>query len=286
MTLRLLARRPEDRPEDAFAVHDALADILRRFGGGSGLPPRYPSGAPARRDEASTMVDAPPLSFATDVPPASRLTANLQKVQTSEIGNQWHSALSELEQTIHSTREKGGARAKDADHAAERVQYGRTLVVSIERATHTAAEAQSRVDRLEAKARAFRANLGHAIDTLGHERSRERAHATALQTRREALADTRTSDPAQTEAVVWEKAALAAEEERVRSLEADLVFQIVELQGQLDAQNLELDAELRSATAKLEGALGALRHLTGEFIRTLDDAAATVLPAGRPRPRS
>jgi len=86
--------------------------------------------------------------------------------------------------------------------------------------------------------------------------------------------------------VVWEKAALAAEEERVRSLEADLVFQIVELQGQLDAQNLELDAELQSATAKLEGALGALRHLTGEFIRTLDDAAATVLPAGRPRPRS
>jgi hypothetical protein len=237
-----------------------------------------------RRDDASTVVDAPPLSFATDVLPVSRLTANLHKVQTSEIANRWPTALAELERTIHSARKEGGTRARSADRATECVEYGRTLVISIERATRASAEAQARVDRLEAKGREFRANLGHAIDTLSREQTRERSNAAALQTRREALTETRPKDEAGGDAVVWETAALGAEETRIRTLEADLVFQIKELQAQLDIQNQELESELSAATGGLEGALSALRHLTGEFVRTLDEAAAAVLTRERSQP--
>ncbi len=48
LILRLLARRPEDRPRDAFAVVDALNDILRRYANPSVRPP--PGGK--RRREA------------------------------------------------------------------------------------------------------------------------------------------------------------------------------------------------------------------------------------------
>jgi serine/threonine-protein kinase len=284
LTLRLLARRPADRPADAFAVYDAMGDILRRFGGGVGVAPPFRSAPAARRDNSPTLSDAPPLSFATDVVPGSRLTANLHKVQTSEIANRWPTALAELERTIHNARQDGGDRARGAERASECVAYGRTLVVSIERATRASSEAQARVDRLEAKGREFRANLGHAIDTLCREQSRERANAAALQTRREALGETRPKDEASADTVVWEKAALGAEESRIRTLEADLVFQIKELQAQLDTQNQELEAELASATGALEGALVALRQLTGEFVRTLDEAAMTAF--GRDRSRS
>jgi serine/threonine protein kinase len=287
LTLRLLARQPEDRPQDAFAVYDALGDTLRRYGGGSMLPPAYTTEPPVARDAAPTIVDeevdiavssAMLGSIGIDIAPASRLTANLAKAQTSEIALRWHTALAELELSIERARRKGGPAARGAEKAVELVEYARTKVVSIERASRAAAEAQARVDRLEAKGREFRANLGHAIDELLRDLSRERAHAAALSTRREALVDSapgrgqdRSSDT-----LVWETAALAAEEERARALESDLTFQIDALQAQLDTQNHELEAELVEASGGLEGSLAALRQLTNEFVRTLDDAAAVV----------
>ena len=39
LILRLLARRPEDRPRDAFAVVNALSDVLRRYANSSLRPP-------------------------------------------------------------------------------------------------------------------------------------------------------------------------------------------------------------------------------------------------------
>ncbi len=280
LILEMLARHREDRPEDAYVVYDALADMLRRYGNASMLPASLTSGeTPARRDEAATLVDGegPPLSVAIDVAPASRVTANLAKVQTSEIALRWHTALAELEIAIDKAKRKGGAVGRGAERAVEMVEYARTMVVSIERATRTAADAQARVDRLEARGREFRANLGRAIDELARDRSRERAHAAALAARREALIDSsahrsdRSSDT-----LLWETAALGAEEERARALDADLAFQISALQEQLDKQNLDLERELATGAGALEGSLAALRHLTSEFVRTLDEAAAAV----------
>jgi hypothetical protein len=153
------------------------------------------------------------------------------------------------------------------------------LVTSLERAKGTVAEHQSHVDRLETHGRAFRGTLGHAIDTLSRDRSRERAHLDAILARREGidLDVTLTGiDPVAREVIVWEQAALEAEEGRAHLVEQDLRYQIEALQRQLASQNEALDAELADATGKLEGALTALRRMTGELIRTIEEAAMAV----------
>ncbi len=280
LTLRLLARRPEDRPVDAFEVYDALGDTLRRHGATLSVPPNAVGFAPSPpRDDAATLIDGPILSMAIDVAPLSQLTANLGKVQTREIASRWHAALSELEEAIGRAKAKGGVVGRRGERATEHVEYARTVVVSIERATRTAAEAQGKVDRLEARGREFRANLGRAIDELLRDRARDRAHAAALQVRREALIDSRRPrDPGSSESLAWETAALAADEHHARAFDSELAFQITTLQDQLDAENQLLEVELVTATGRLEGALAALRHLTSEFVRTLDAAALAVTP--------
>ena len=60
LLLRCLARDPAERPHDAFAVHDALADIVRRFGGATMLR-RAALGARAAarpREPIETVIDA------------------------------------------------------------------------------------------------------------------------------------------------------------------------------------------------------------------------------------
>src|SRR5262249_48699103 len=150
-------------------------------------------------------------------------------------------------------------------------------LVGVERAAGLAAEHQARVDDLEAKGRDFRATLGHAIDELLRSRSRERIHGAALGARRDALrVGTAGSDTGAADVLVWETAALGAEADRARLEEEDLSFQIRTLQTQLDENNSKLEMELAEASGALEGSLAALRQLTGEFVRTLDEAAAEV----------
>ena len=79
---------------------------------------------------------------------------------------------------------------------------------------------------------------------------------------------------------MWEAAALSAEEEHVKSVEDDLTFQIVQLQLQLEAKNERFDKEYAAATGELEGAISAVRAMTHEIVRTLDEAAA-IVPRGR-----
>lgn len=192
----------------------------------------------------------------------------------------------EIERALARARKKGIAEAA-ATRAAELAAHARSLVDKLERAHATVAEVQGRVDRLEAHAREFRSNLGHAIDEVGRDRARERSHWSALRARHDELeiggagAPSRRSGvevptPSQRETTVWEAAALAAEEERVKSVEADLTFQIVQLQLQLEAKNERFDKDYAAATGELEGAISAVRAMTHEIVRTLDDAAAIV----------
>ena len=51
----------------------------------------------------------------------------------------------------------------------------------------------------------------------------------------------------------------------------DLAFQIATLQKQLDDKNEEHERLLVQATGSLEGALSAVRRLTNEITRTIDD---------------
>ena len=268
LILSMLAKRAEDRPQDAFVVHDVLLDVLRRYAPSRSAPPPAMSGG--REEMHTTVSELPPPP--SEGPPS---TQNLGRLQTSELASRWNGAIADVETALVRARRKGMSE-KGALHVSELAAHARTLVEKLERAGATVAEIQSRVDRLQAHARDFRSNLGHAIDELARDRARERSHWTALRTRRDEIEVE--SAPAQSarDANLWETAALSAEEEHVRSVEQDIAFQIVQLQIQLEAKNERFEKDYASATGELEGAISAVRTMTQEIVRTLDEAAALV----------
>jgi serine/threonine protein kinase len=270
LVLSLLAKNPDDRPADAFVVHDVLLDVLRRYGRSRSAPSPASGGG---RDEIPTTV-------AEVLPPvederAPMSTADIGRVQTSELASRWGGAIAEIETALARARRKGIPETK-AMRASELTAHARSLVDKLERARATVAEVQGRVDRLQAHAREFRSNLGHAIDELGRDRARERSHWGALRARHDEIEVDSGQAVSQREARVWEAAALSAEEERVKTVEADLTFQIVQLQIQLEAKNERFEKDYASATGQLEGAISAVRAMTHEIVRTLDEAAAIV----------
>jgi hypothetical protein len=269
----MLARHAHDRPRDAFEIADALGDVVRRFAGTSRRPPA----------KADAMQEAgPPETLTESVPRASalppsveRLTANLERVPTMNIASRWHHALGEVSESIERKRRRGDTRT--ADQASMLVDDARKLVANVERTSATVGEHQARVDRLEARARAFRANLGHAVDELVHDRSRERVHAEAVRARQASMErpNADAGDPRR-DAIVWESATLDEELLRAEEVERDLSFQIQTLQRKLDEENESFDRDLVEATGALEGSLSALRLLTSELVRLLDEAAKLV----------
>lgn len=266
LVLSALARKPEDRPHDAYAIHAALGEILRQHAGErQSAAPRLSDGAiEVSREGLETVFDL-------DEPLARLDTANLNRLATAEMTGHWSTALAELETAIAAARRKGGAHADAARKAAELALVASEMIPRVQKASGVVAELQARVDLLDARGREFRASIGHAIDTLGRDRSRERAHLDAIRGRRRALeaSATRGGEPKS-----WEIAALASEEERAAGVVHDLTFQVDELQRGLERRNEEHERELVEATGALEGSLAALRRLSHEIVRTLDDGAA------------
>ncbi len=81
LILRMLARHPEDRPADAFVVHDALAELSRRYG--SVFPDDAESVARmagAQRDAMATVMDAD-LMFEPE--PATRAFSREQRAPSA-----------------------------------------------------------------------------------------------------------------------------------------------------------------------------------------------------------
>ena len=303
LLLRCLARNPDERPHDAFAMHDALQDIVRRYSGSASIAPPHLSSSPppVPRDPLETIIDQKSAAS------AGTETANLGRLVTHEMSSRWSTALADLEAHITKARKLGGAHGRAAARAAELALVAGEMVPRVERAAKTVGELQARVDRLEAQGREFRTNLGHAIDVLVHDRSRERAHLDALRARRQALqraidggASTSGSDSSQSlssqKATVplppigydakshdpraWEVEAIAAEEMRASKVDDDLAFQLGALQKQLDAKNEGFERELVQATGQLEGSLSALRRLTSEIVRTIDDGIGILQKTG------
>jgi serine/threonine-protein kinase len=103
LLLRGLARDPAERHHDAFAFHDALGDLLRRFKKAT-VPPPNMDFAAEPREPLSTMIDSV----------TSIETAEVAKIVTSEMSSRWSAALAELETLIANARKQGGAHAKAA----------------------------------------------------------------------------------------------------------------------------------------------------------------------------
>jgi predicted nucleic acid-binding Zn-ribbon protein len=80
---------------------------------------------------------------------------------------------------------------------------------------------------------------------------------------------------------MWESAAVRTEIDRGRAIVDDLSYQIVQLQLRLEARNEAHEREYAAATGELEGAISAVRTLTSELVRTLDEAAALVSSSGK-----
>jgi serine/threonine-protein kinase len=274
LTLRLIARDPRDRPRDAFVVVDTLADLLRRFAGSARPPAPDDVAEDSGRDSSVTSAGAPP-----HMPSQPQLTEEIAALPTAEIAARWHGLLTELRKHLEAARRERGADDAAVRRAGELGDHATALVAALERAKATVAEHQARVDRLETHGRAFRGTLGHAIDTLSRDRSRERAHLDAIAARREGIdldGAAGLADPRARDSLLWERAALEAEETRAHLVEQDLGFQIEALQRQLAGQNEQLDVDLLDATGRLEGALAALRRMTGDLIRTLAEAATAL----------
>jgi serine/threonine protein kinase len=288
LILKLLARRPEDRPQDAYVVVDALSDVLRRFADPSVRPPpiqdaSIPFRIPEAQKSNPTLVEHP-IPAAPGLPTRDvRLggdsqTANVDRMVTGQFALGWSNALGDLEGAIRARgQERGGTFA--ADRASELAGVAREMTRRVERAQRVVADAQSKVDRLEVEGREFRANLGHAVDVLVHDRSRERAHLEALLARKAGILGddaAPSGGPESIETRAWERAALDAELDRSQGVDQDLSFQINALKKQLEARNESFDRQMLEASGALEGSLSALRRLTNELVRTLDEAAAVL----------
>ncbi len=256
LVLRLIARRPEDRPRDAFAVLDALHEAFDRAGDGkkSSFPP--PSETPA----------------------TVRLEGGLEQGARSSsdgIPARWEASLADLELRVEDSRRKRGDSDARVLRARELLDAALSLHGSLERAGAAVAGHQSLVDDLEDRGRDFRTTLGRAIDTLSRDRSREQARIESLVERRlRIFASLAAPDasPEARDALRSEAGAVAVQERDAHGVDADLGFQITTLQRQLNARNEQLEQELADATGKLEGALSAARRITSEIARTRDEA--------------
>ncbi|MGH7271366.1 MAG: serine/threonine-protein kinase [Polyangiaceae bacterium] len=238
LVLRMLARRPDDRPQDAYAVHDALERVerdLRDAVSGGSLATGAING------------EAAPMALSS----RSWLAAEIEMRPAGELAERWHATLASLVVLIDRARGVRGAGAPSVRQAQSIAEIAATLVASLDRAKAAVADHQARVDGLDATGRAFRASLGRAIDVLSRDRSRERARIDAL-----GMRSTRAAGES--------------------AIDADLGFQIETLQRRLDRQNEEMEKETADATGGLEGALAALRRITGELVRTMAEAASAI----------
>jgi len=279
LVLHLLARQPEQRPADAFAVYDALVHLLR-VDAADAQPVVSQTPSTARisfasqrgvREDAQTMVEIelPLSSIPAPTPHRPRQTADLTAAAAAGTVR-WYDTIAEMETAI-SIAARRGVRASSIELALELTTLARGNLRTLDRVSRSVVVQQERVDALEAEGRAFRADIGRALDELVLDRSRERAVCEAVSERLAAIGDEVPADRL-SDAELWETAALSAESGSSEVMEEDLSFQIDALQRLLHERNVALEAQIVEESGALEGALAAIRHLTHEVERHLREA--------------
>jgi len=280
LILHLLARDPGQRPPDAFAVYDALVYLLRAEAAEgppvvttTPLATRISFGSQLGvRENANTMIEQP-MPAATSGAYA-RQTSDLTAAAAAGTVR-WHEALAKLETDI-AVAQRQKMPALRVERAAELVSVARGKVSTLERVARAVGAQQDRVDTLEAEGRGFRDDFGRAIDQLVRDRSHERAKSASVSVRRAPLQTGARERGAagHSDIALWETALLAADGAMPRLPEDDLTFQLAALQRSLQSKNVALEDQIVEASGALEGSLAAIRHLTHELRRLVDEATA------------
>lgn len=275
LVLRLLARHPVDRFPDGYTVVHALEEVYRRgTKEKTTMPPPSMRGPGTDRERWSTIVDAPQ--------EPRHHTAEFGRIPTANIPARWREAFEEVARTLALAKKKGGSAAERAAKAEPLVEHARELLQRVERNAERVAKEQALVDSIEERGREARARLGFAIDELGRDRARVRAHADEVNlVRRESARPPLRFDPRAAEVQVWQDAALSVEEEAMLKGERDLSFQIDTLTTRLETETEIIARELTEPAARLEGGLSAIRSITTELVRVLDDAISILSPGRR-----
>ncbi len=275
LVLRLLARHPVDRFPDGYTVVHALEEVYRRgTKEKTTMPPPSMRGPGTDRERWSTIVDAPQ--------EPRHHTAEFGRIPTANIPARWREAFEEVARTLALAKKKGGSAAERAAKAEPLVEHARELLQRVERNAERVAKEQALVDSIEERGRETRARLGFAIDELGRDRARVRAHADEVNlVRRESARPPLRFDPRAAEVQVWQDAALSVEEEAMLKGERDLSFQIDTLTTRLETETEIIARELTEPAARLEGGLSAIRSITTELVRVLDDAISILSPGRR-----
>ena len=275
LVLRLLARHPVDRFPDGYTVVHALEEVYRRgTKEKTTMPPPSRRGPGTDRERWSTIVDAPQ--------EPRHHTAEFGRIPTANIPARWREAFEEVARTLALAKKKGGSAAERAAKAEPLVEHARELLQRVERNAERVAKEQALVDSIEERGREARARLGFAIDELGRDRARVRAHADEVNlVRRESARPPLRFDPRAAEVQVWQDAALSVEEEAMLKGERDLSFQIDTLTTRLETETEIIARELTEPAARLEGGLSAIRSITTELVRVLDDAISILSPGRR-----
>ncbi len=261
LIMQLLARAPDDRPADAFAVEDALGALLQRAPSADDVPQATLIG----RDTIShTSVEATPQQ-------APRTTENVGWLLTSASSSRWGALLIDARKHIDARARTSGFAPDGLEVAEALYAHAAELITQLDRTTTSVAGAQTRLEALEAHARAFRESLGGAIEQLGRDRSRQRAHYSELLVKESRLdgADM-PADAGDADALLWERAAVSAGKDRARSGEQDLAFQMVQLQLKLEAEHEQHERLHAATTAELEGAIATTHAMQADLTQTID----------------
>jgi serine/threonine-protein kinase len=286
LVMQCLLRDPMVRIADAFRVQDALIEFLAtsalRVSGAHGAaretlaPPGvlqdFPRVVPVREEAPPPTQHGRALLPMPELPPEEPPPTIVDVLDLPPVRAEFQRADFSFSKEIERLAAIVSARATADEMAPARVNECRqklgtaqAMVPQVDRTAVRVRHTQTTVDHLETEARTFRESLGGAIDALSRDRGQLRA-----------VRETLDAECTITRAKGGNVASIYAEEERLDAAIADLTFQIDALSRELDRKNDAIDGRLVDATGQLEGLLAALRMLTGELARLLDDVAGAL----------
>jgi serine/threonine-protein kinase len=268
VVMTLLAEDPDDRPRDGFEAYDLIARVLSHEGVLVGPAPSGHRTVPPGRPSRPSAIPADPPS---GIEASRQRGPHIATVAFDRIAPFLERAVSELENRIS---QAGSSAPLGAREVFEEARKTCTMAEAI--ATMCAQDSEA-IERAQAAGRALRAELGGALDELGRERSRALGWAGTIAERSFHVEARRSSGELSvgaSDAMVWEQAALEAEEDRVRATAEELGQRITAAEAELERRNERLERDLVILSAQLEGRIAALRALAMESWAAMKSLAA------------